>query len=170
MADDKSTDGAEESPKKSKKMLIIIIAAVVLLLGGGGAGYFFLMGADGGGEEEVVEEEQLPAVYTKIRTKAGRPMFVSTLISDDDRTHYLQAYIVAKSRDPKVGPALEKHMPLIVSRLNTMFSTQEFTKLSTIEGKQKLRSDATDLIQNILKQRIGMKGVEEVLFTNFVMQ
>lgn len=169
MADEKPTEGTEEAPKKSKKMLIIIIAAVVLLLGGGGAGYFFLMGS-GDAEEEVVEEVQLPAVYTKIRTKSGRPMFVSTLLSDDDRAHYLQAYIVAKSRDPKVAPALEKHMPLIVSRLNTMFSTQDFVKLSTIEGKQKLREDATALIQKIVKQHTGIKGVEEVLFTNFVMQ
>ena len=160
-------DKVEETPKKSKKMLIIIIAAVVVLLGGGGAGYFFLMGSDA---EEVVEEVRMPAVYTKIRTKSGRPMFVSTVLSDDDRTHYLQAYVVAKSRDPLVAPALEKHMPLIVSKLNTMFSTQEFAKLNTLEGKQNLRADATKLLQDILMKRIEIKGVEEVLFTNFVMQ
>lgn len=97
-------------------------------------------------------------------------MFVSTVLSDDDRTHYLQAYVVAKSRDPLVAPALEKHMPLIVSKLNTMFSTQEFAKLSTLEGKQNLRADATKLLQDILMKRIQIKGVEEVLFTNFVMQ
>ena len=161
-------DKVEETPKKSKKMLIIIIAAVVVLLGGGGAGYFFLMGSDS--EDAVVEEVRMPAIYTKIRTKNGRPMFVSTLLSDDDRTHYLQAYVVAKSRDPLVAPALEKHMPLIVSKLNTMFSTQEFAKLSTLEGKQNLRADATKLLQDILMKRIQIKGVEEVLFTNFVMQ
>ena len=160
-------DKVEETPKKSKKMLIIIIAAVVVLLGGGGAGYFFLMGSD---VDEVVEEVRLPAVYTHIRTKNGRPMFVSTVLSDDERTHYLQAYVVAKSRDPLVAPALEKHMPLIVSRLNTMFSTQEFAKLSTLEGKQNLRSDATKLLQDIMRQRIDIPGVDEVLFTNFVMQ
>jgi len=169
MAKDAEVEGSEEVPKKSKKMLIIIISAVlVVLIGGGAAGYFFLM--SGSDEEEVVEEVQLPAVYTKIRTKNGRPMFVSTLLSDDDKTHYLQAYIETKSRDPKVGPALEKHMPLIVSKLNTMFSTQEYAKLSTLEGKENLRMDATKLIQDIMLQRIKIPGVEEVLFTNFVMQ
>jgi flagellar FliL protein len=169
MAKDAEIEGSEEAPKKSKKMLIIIIAAVLLvLIGGAGAGYFFLM-ADPG-EEEVIEEVRLPAVYTKIRTKNGRPMFVSTLLSDDDKTHYLQAYIETKSRDVKVGPALEKHMPLIVSKLNTMFSTQEYAKLSTLEGKENLRMDATKLIQDIMLQRIKIPGVEEVLFTNFVMQ
>lgn len=168
MADeDKTEDREDGAPKKSKKMLIIIIAAVVVLLGGGAGAFFFLAGD---GTEEVVEEVRLPAIYTKIRTKDGRPMFVSTLQSDDGRTHYLQAYVEAKSRDPIVDPALNKHMPLIVSRLNTMFSTQEFDKLSTLEGKQNLRSDATKLLQGIMKQRIGIPGVEEVLFTNFVMQ
>jgi len=167
MAEDKTEEG-QETPPKSKKMLIIIIAAVVVLLGAGAAGYFFLMGGEQ--EEAVVEEVRLPAVYTNIRTKTGRPMFVSTVLSDDDRAHYLQAYVVAKSRDPLVAPALEKHMPLIVSRLNTMFSTQEFAKLSTLEGKQNLREDATKLLQKIMKERIKISGVEEVLFTNFVMQ
>ncbi|MCJ8340378.1 MAG: flagellar basal body-associated FliL family protein [Pseudomonadales bacterium] len=166
MADQDKTEDSEETPKSSKKLLISIIAAVVVLLGGGAAGFFFLMGSD----DEVVEEVRLPAVYTHIRTKNGRPMFVSTVLSDDERTHYLQAYVVAKSRDPLVAPALEKHMPLIVSRLNTMFSTQEFAKLSTLEGKQNLRSDATKLLQDIMRQRIDIPGVEEVLFTNFVMQ
>jgi flagellar FliL protein len=168
MADDQAAVDSNEVPKKSKKMLIIIIAAVVVLLGGAGAGYFFFMGSDAG--EEVVEDIRLPAVYTKIRTKNGRPMFVSTLQSDDDKVHYMQAYIEAKSRDPLVAPALEKHMPLIVSRLNTMFSSQEFAKLSTLEGKENLRRDATKLLQRILQQRINQEGVEEVLFTNFVMQ
>ena len=167
MADKEKTEDSEETPKSSKKLLIIIIAAAVILLGGGGAGAFFLMGSDG---DEVVEDVRLPAVYTHIRTKSGRPMFVSTVLSDDERTHYLQAYVVAKSRDPLVAPALEKHMPLIVSRLNTMFSTQEFAKLSTLEGKQNLRSDATKLLREIMQQRIDIPGVEEVLFTNFVMQ
>jgi len=167
MAEDKTEEG-QETPPKSKKMLIIIIAAVVVLLGAGAAGYFLLMGGEQ--EEAVVEEVRLPAVYTNIRTKTGRPMFVSTVLSDDDRAHYLQAYVVAKSRDPLVAPALEKHMPLIVSRLNTMFSTQEFAKLSTLEGKQNLREDATKLLQKIMKERIKISGVEEVLFTNFVMQ
>jgi len=168
MADEEKTEDSEETPKSSKKLLIIIVAALVVLLGGGGAGAFFLLGSDD--DDAVVEEVRLPAVYTHIRTKNGRPMFVSTVLSDDERTHYLQAYVVAKSRDPLVAPALEKHMPLIVSRLNTMFSTQEFAKLSTLEGKQNLRSDATKLLQDIMQQRIDIPGVEEVLFTNFVMQ
>lgn len=167
MAEEKVGEG-QEAPPKSKKMLIIIIAAVVVLLGGGVAGFFLLMGESE--EEAVVEEVRLPAVYTKIRTKNGRPMFVSTVLSDDERAHYLQAYVVAKSRDPLVAPALEKHMPLIVSRLNTMFSTQEFAKLSTLEGKQNLREDATKLLQELMRERIKIAGVEEVLFTNFVMQ
>lgn len=169
MADDKNAEEtSEETPKKSKKLLIIIIAAVVVLIGGGAGAYFFLFAGDS--EPEVVEEVRLPAVYTKIRTKSGRPMFVAQIQSDDGKAHYLQAFVEAKSRDPLVDPALNKHMPLIVSRLNTLFSTQEFSKLSTIEGKQALRSDATKLLQGIMLQQIKIPGVEEVLFTNFVMQ
>lgn len=166
---------ATEGKKKSKLMLIILIVVGVLVVGGAGAGaaFFFLSGdsdAEEAKEEMAAEPVRLPAIYTKIRTKEGRPMFVSTLISNDGKSHYMQAYVEAKSRDPLVDAELQKHMPLIVSKLNSMFSSQEFAKLGTLEGKQNLRRDATELVQQILQERMGRPGIEKILFTNFVMQ
>lgn len=171
MAEDAQDQVEGESGKGSKKKLIIIIAAVaVLLLGGGGAAAFFLL--SGGEEAPVVEEEPVrqEAVYTKVRTLEGRPMFVVTLQSDDGKRHYMQAYIEAKSRDQEVAEALTLHMPLVVARLNTLFSTQKFETLMTIEGKQNLRAEATETVQSILQDKIGRPGIESILFTNLVMQ
>jgi flagellar FliL protein len=173
MADEAQTaDAADENGGKgSKKKLIIIIAAVlVLLLGGGGAAAFFLLS----GGEEVAEEAAEPvrqaAIYTKVRTLEGKPMFVVTLQSDDGKRHYMQAYVEAKSRDQETVDALELHMPLIVARLNTLFSTQKFETLMTIEGKRALRQQATETVQSIMQDKIGRPGVEAILFTNLVMQ
>lgn len=170
MADEAQAE--EQVPKGSKKKLIIILALVgVILIAGAGAAAFFLLGGDDGQPTAAAEQpERKDAIYTKVRTLEGKPMFVVTLQSDDDKRHYMQAYVEAKSRSQEVADALELHMPLIVARLNTLFSTQTFEHLMTIEGKQELRTQATELVQSIMQEKIGRPGVEAILFTNLVMQ
>ena len=163
------TDVAEGG--KSKKKLIILIVIGALLVAALGAGVaFFLLG--GQSDEEVVPAEPVrkEAIYSKVRTLEGKPSFVATLQSSDGKRHYLQAFVEAKSRDQDVVDALTLHMPLIVARMNNLFAQQSFEELQTIEGKERLRKASTELVQNILQEKIGKPGVEMILFTNFVMQ
>lgn len=166
--------GAEGGEKKSSKLKLIIIAVLALVVGGGGAAaaLFFL-----GGDNEPAAEEAAPAepvraeaIYTKVRTMGGKPMFVVTLQSSDNRPHYMQLYVEAKSRDQAVADALTLHMPLVVSRLNNLYSTQDFRTLQTVEGKEALLQSSTDLVREIMQEKIGKPGVETILFTNMVMQ
>lgn len=171
MADKEAADGEQGAKGSKKKLIIILVAVIVLLLGGGGAAAFFLLSGGGtDGEAQQVEAVKREAIYTKIRTLEGKPSFVVTLQSSDDKRHYMQAFIEAKSRDPVVDEALKLHMPLIVARLNALFATQAFEELQTLEGKQALRTEATALVQSIMQEKIGQPGVETILFTNFVMQ
>ncbi|MBT00669.1 MAG: flagellar protein [Oceanospirillaceae bacterium] len=172
MAEEAEKDSAEQGGGKSKKKLIIIIVlALLIVLGGGGAAAFFLLGGDPSPEEAAsAEPARKDAIYTKIRTLEGKPMFVVTLQSDDEARHYMQAYVEAKSRDQEVVDALELHMPLVVARLNTLFSTQKFETLMTIEGKRAMREQATETVQSIMQDKIGRPGIETILFTNLVMQ
>ncbi|MGH1462124.1 MAG: flagellar basal body-associated FliL family protein [Neptuniibacter sp.] len=174
MADEPEQNGNEEGGKKSSKMKLVIIAVLALLLvgGGGAAATFFLLGGDDQASEEVAPAEPVraEAIYTKVRTMEGKPMFVVTLQSQDKRPHYMQLYVEAKSRDQAVADALKLHMPLIVSRLNNLFTTQDFRTLQTVEGKEALRQSATDLIREIMQEKMGKPGVETILFTNMVMQ
>lgn len=175
MADDTEQNGDAEGGKQSSKLKLIIIAVLVLVLvgGGGAAAALFLLGGDSGSAEEAAEPvkpERAEAIYTKVRTLEGKPNFVVTLQSKNDRPHYMQLYVEAKSRDQVVADALTLHMPLIVSRLNNLFATQDFKTLQTIEGKEALRENSTDLVREIMQEKIGKPGVESILFTNMVMQ
>eukprot|EP01155_Anaeramoeba_flamelloides_P041191 Anaeramoba_flamelloidesc34596_g1_i3.p1 GENE.c34596_g1_i3~~c34596_g1_i3.p1 ORF type:complete len:174 (-),score=25.32 c34596_g1_i3:141-662(-) len=173
MATNEAAETEVEGGKGSKKKLIIILAlAAVVLLGGGAAATYFLLAP--GSEAETAQATAAPvrldAIYTKVRTLEGKPSFVVTLQSTDDKRHYLQAFVEAKSRNPVVEEALTLHMPLIVARLNALFSAQSFEDLQSIEGKKALRQEATALVQSIMQEKIGEPGVETLLFTNFVMQ
>lgn len=175
MADEPEQNGEAGEGKKPSKLKFIIIAVVALLLvgGGGAAAALFFLGGDSSSEQvaaEPAKTERAEAIYTKVRTLEGKPMFVVTLQSDDERAHYMQLYVEAKSRDQAVADSLTLHMPLVVSRLNNLFASQQFRILQTIEGKEALRESATDLVREIMQEKIGKPGVETILFTNMVMQ
>ena len=176
MAESDETVGeqSEEGAKSGKKKLIIIAAVVVLVLAiGGGAAAFFLMSGEEPAEvaaEEVAPVPTVEAFYTKIRTLEGKPMFVVSLESDDEQLHYMQVYVEAKSRDPAVDEALQQHMPLVVARLNALFSSKNFKSLMKAEAKRAMRDQATEIVKEILQDKIGEPGIESVLFTNIVMQ
>lgn len=171
---EEAQEAAEGGEKKSSKLKLIIIAVVALVIvgGGGAAAALFFLGGDSAPAEEAAPAAPVraDAIYTKVRTMGGKPMFVVTLQSKDKRPHYMQLYVEAKSRDQAVADALTLHMPLIVSRLNNLFSTQDFRTLQSLEGKQALREQSTDLVREIMQEKIGKPGVEAILFTNMVMQ
>ncbi len=161
----------EPTPKSSKKLLIVIVAAVVLLAALGGAGWFFLSG-DSSVKDEASGAQLVrkTAIYVKLRTLGGKPSFIANFSEKTGRQRFLQIYAEALTRDQDVADALTKHMPLAIYKLSDLFSSQSFSELQTAEGKERLRKEATLKLQELLRQEIGRPGVEQVFFTNFVMQ
>ena len=168
MADDDKDldlDVVEEDKPKSKLMLIIIIVVVVLLGGGGGA--FFVMSSGGeegmegeGGEEEVRKQ----AIYLPMKP----PFVINYTVRD--RQRYAQINVSLMARDDYIIEALQRHMPLIRNNLVSSFSALEFEEVQTVEGKEMMRETALEEIQSILMEEVGEPGLEQVLFTNFVIQ
>ena len=66
--------------------------------------------------------------------------------------------------------ALKVHMPLLRNRLVMLLSSQDFEALKTPVGKEMLRQQATASVQELAQKEIGKLAIEQVLFTNFVLQ
>ena len=163
--EEKTEDKAEDKPK-SKMMLIIIIAALVALLAGGGVAAFFMMsgGEDKAAETAAEEPAHQPAIYFDFK-----PPFIVNY-NWNGRQRFVQVGLSIMTRKGAVVDALQKHMPLIRNNLLMVFSSQDFEMLRTPEGKETLRQQLLEEIQKVLNEEIGEPGVEQVLFTNFVMQ
>ncbi|SIS46970.1 flagellar basal body-associated FliL family protein [Neptunomonas antarctica] len=170
MADESVAAEATEGGKSKKKLIIFIALGVIIVAILSAAAVYFLLGSGSDEPDAVAEPVRKEAIYSKVRTLEGKPSFVATLKSADGKRHYLRAFVEAKSRDQDVVDALTLHMPLVVSRLNQLFSMQSFDDLQTIQAKQKLRQDATQLVQDFLQEKMGKPGIEKILFTDFVMQ
>lgn len=165
MAEEENQDAGET---KSKKKLIIIIAAVVItaIAASVGVTLFLLSDNDTKSNDqkiEEVEEPKGPVVYFNIK-----PPFLVTF-NVEGRQRYMQVHVTASSRVPSSLEALEHHMPLIRSKILSVYGALEFESIQTDEGKVALRAQTLSVI-NALLEGEGASPIENIFFTNFVLQ
>lgn len=162
-------EGSEENKGGGKKKLIIMIVGALLVIGGGAGGAMFFMG---GGDEEVVEgaEEE---VVEEPKDIAYLP-FVKPLVvnfqSADGKTRFLKTEVTLMTENEDRLDDIEKHLPKISHIVNLVFSRQNFEELGTPEGKEKMRAEALEEVQKVLKESMGEKNVDDILYTTFVTQ
>jgi flagellar FliL protein len=164
MSEAETAEAAPAAKKKSK--LPLILAAVVVLAGAGGGAWFFLGKGEGEeGGKEAKKEVIAPAVYV-----AFEPPFVVNFDSGG-KARFLQVAIQVMTRNPKVAEELELHKPVIRNDVLLLLSNQEYTTLSSREGKEKLQHEALEAVRHVIQTNGGeSEAVESVLFTSFVMQ
>jgi flagellar FliL protein len=169
--------------KKSRKLLIFIIATALLL--GGGATAYFVMKPAGADSKEEKEKPAIPPTYVALGT------FTANLIHEDSSDRYLQVAISIKVSKSELEEAIKARNPEILDRVNMLLSSQRPSVLATIAGKQKLARDIKTQIELILGLRNAApssgqiksasapaalepqqpdSGIEEVLFTSFIIQ
>jgi flagellar FliL protein len=166
---------APAAQPRSKKMLIIIIAVVVVI--GGGVGAYFMFGSDRGQEQtagqgkdkskdkksEVAKKE--PAIYVKLD-----PPFVVNFDANGVM-RFLQVTVEVMTRDAATAAAIKSNDPMIRNNLLLLFGNQKSGDITTLEGKEKLRADALEVVAKVVAIEGGDgKKVEQLFFTAFVMQ
>lgn len=153
-------------PTRDRKKLLLIGLLVVVLLGAG-IGLGFLFGNRSAAPESPaadVSSARQPAIYVSL----GDTFLV--MLSHQGRQHYCKAALSALVRDQEVVEQLKVHAPLIRGRLNSLIGEQDFAVLRTDEGRQTLRSRILATVQEILQREMGRPGVEQVFFTELVLQ
>lgn len=157
---------AEQEKGKKNPLILFIIIGILLVASSIGGTVFFLggMGGDSAEEEEVAEEVIPDAIYFALNPK------FKTNYDVDGRPRLFQVAITLVTREQDVIEALGQHSPTIKSKLVILLSGQKFDELQTPAGREALRSQALDAVQQIMNTEIGKPGVEKVLFTDFVMQ
>lgn len=184
--------GDADASQKKKKMIMMIGAGVLLVLVsiGGTVGALKFLSPQGKSEEAPKATEEAVAVESPVIYYALKPNF--TVNYDvDGRQRFLQTELTFAYRDESLLKTIELHMPAVRNSLVLLLSSQIFDDLQTVEGKEKLRADALEAVQDILEKeqadafaRLSSKekekfvkehgkdapNIDQVLFTNFVMQ
>jgi len=85
--------------------------------------------------------------------------------------HFLKAEISLRiGKDPGANKKVAHHMPRIRHELVMLLSSQNEEAITSMEGKEQLRNDALAALQKIFQEESGRPLVEDLLFTNFVVQ
>jgi len=134
---------------------------------------YFLGGSEPEGEGAVEPEAQVEASPEPVEQEAIYYPLTEKFIIDYNvrgRQRFLQLEVSLMFRDNQVSQAIERHLPRIRNDLNLLLKGQDFEDLQTPEGKELVRQDALRRVNAILEQETGKPGIEQVLFTSFVMQ
>lgn len=166
-------ENAKKSAAGSKKNLIILAVLAVVLVGLSVGGTIAVLKIFGG----TPQAESDPAAETEVSAPAKKPAIYYPLKPDllvtylaRGRHRYAQVGITLMLREEDVIAAVELHKPMIMNAMNMVFSGQLYEDLQTAEGKELVRVQCLEELQRIMQQEIGKPGIEQVLFTDFVMQ
>ncbi len=174
LTEEEQAEADRKAKRKQKIKLALLALLLVLLSVGVTLGLLYFLVPDDpeptDGTTEQVEDAEPPepakqqAIYFPLKEK-----FVINY-NVRGRQRFLQTEVNLMFRDNEVAGVLEQHLPRVRNDLIMLFSGQEFEDLQTAEGRELLRQDALRRVQAILEQEMGQPGVEQVLFTSFVMQ
>ncbi|MGD8176766.1 flagellar basal body-associated FliL family protein [Marinimicrobium sp. ARAG 43.8] len=162
---------ADRKARRSRRIKLAVLGLVLILLSVGVTlALLHFLGeepaspTDAEAQAEPVEPADQKAIYFPLKEK----ILINYEVKG--RQRFLQTEITLMCRDNAVPAALEQHLPRVRNDLIMLFSGQRFEDLQTPEGRELLRQDALRVVQSIMDEEIGQPGVEQVLFTSFVMQ
>jgi flagellar FliL protein len=189
-ADPKAGKKARKKGGKLKKLILLLVALIVI--GGGAAGGYFAMG--GFRRHSTETNPDLPQLVVKEgvgneaaeaareRARNGHPdprIFQSTYVPlEGNFTSNLRggdAFVqiglgISTYYDTHVTENVTRNMMAIRSAVIMVLSEADPVEIATFQGKQRLKEALRNAINNVLTNREGFGGIDEVYFTSFVTQ
>lgn len=157
-------EAADEAQPKSKLKLIIIIVSMLLLVGASVGGTLIFLS---GGKPEVVEVSG--PVKGDPRYIELHPAFTVN-IDDQGEARFLRIKLAVMTYYKEVEDALDFHRPAVRNTVVVKLSSQEFGKLREPTGRDLLRDELLAAIKSIIEQHTGEATIENLFFTDFVIQ
>ena len=115
-------------------------------------------------EEKAAEQASKMALYVVL----PRPFVFN--VAAKPRYRLVQIKVALLVRGAANQALATLHTPLIEGAMFKVFSAASSEQLATVEGRNKLRSDAMASVSQALHEVTQQAVVEQVLFTGFVMQ
>ncbi|MBV5308637.1 flagellar basal body-associated FliL family protein [Chromatium okenii] len=178
------TKTEEVSNNGKLKLILLIVGIVLVLFVGAGAAYYFLIYAPAA-HSEVADDanhsetapttdehaaasnehpiDQVPVIY-----HAFDPITVNIAAGGPGK--YLRISIVVVTRTTGVITALDKNLPMIRNDLLIRLSGQSYSVLNSTDGKNALREDLKKMLTDILMKAREPADIQDILFTDMVMQ
>ncbi len=180
MAEEEQDESVEQAGGSKKKLIIMIVGGVVALLIIIATTLFFAGFFDA---EETAEpsdpakEASLDTVNEdegegeSVREVSYYPLSPSFLVNfQNGQIKVLKVDMTLMATDDKVIDAVTLHNPVIRNNILMILSNQNPETLKTAEGKLALQAAVKNEVNKVLADKKITQKVEEVFFTDLVMQ
>ncbi len=117
----------------------------------------------------AADEEEVPKEKPGYVSLGKKPMILN-LATNGNRHVFLQikADVLVKNEDAK--EVIEAHIPAIRHKLILLLSEQNAIDMKTPAKREEIRKLATVEIRDMIEQMASNTDIEEVLFSNFLVQ
>ena len=181
--------------KRGKLKKLVLLLVILIVVGGVGvAGGLYAMTGSvfGGGDHAEAEDPDQPQLVVRegvsseaadaARARSGTPdprVFQATYLPlEGNFTSNLRggdAFVqvglgVSTFYDERVPERLTRHNMAIRSAILLALSESDPSALTTLRGKEELKATLRNAINNVLTNREGFGGIDDVYFTSFVTQ
>jgi len=154
-----------KSAGRSRKLMWVMILLLTLSSSAAAVALFMVFDQrDASAEETSATVERRAPIFLSIEP------FTVNVADDDYGTRLLYTGITLKLGDEESRELLEEYRPQVRSRLLTLFSGQQASALTSSEDKQRLAKDIIDVLETPLETNQAPLAIEDVLFTEFIVQ
>ena len=147
---------------RMKRVLLIALGLIVLLGAGGAGAYYYFLHKPGLGQLAKLAPSA-PPVFLPLES-------MTVNLQSDDAMHYLRIGLTLKLPDQKAQSALTERMPEVRSHILMLLSAKRPDDLAGIDGKRQLAKELLETVQKTGGTPDSPARVQEVLFTEFVVQ
>lgn len=173
MAAEKTEEAQEDgaSNKGGSMARMFVIGAIVLVsIAGAAAGVLYFTGAlQASGSAETQETANLSdPKAVPLYVPIDPPIVVN--VEDGGVLRFLQVNVSIMARKKDVLDDVVNNLPRLRNDLIMLFGNKRYAELKQADAKEALREEALALVQRVVEEVSGSRGIEDVYFTNFVMQ
>lgn len=183
--------------KKMAQLKILMIAVVLLVIMMGGATVAFLMSfnkeigvlaentkklskAEKNAKEKGNKSEALED--TKEEGKEGakvaivKPQFykftpsIVTNVMSKDQIKYIRIDVELMTKNESDLENIRNYGPLLRSEVVSILNSAPFDDFATVEARDKVRKRILDKLKSVMTEHVDHEVIDQVLFTNFVIQ
>jgi flagellar protein FliL len=95
---------------------------------------------------------------------------VLNLATDSTRLSFAQLKADVLVKDENSSELVKLHMPALRHQVILMLSEQDAAKMKSPVEREKIRKQITDKVRSVFKELVGKDDIEDVLFSNFLVQ
>ncbi len=106
-----------------------------------------------------------------IRYVALQPAFIANFgVTEQGHLKYVKAEISIRVSSQKAEMAARYHLPALRNSLVLLLSRQDEVTVTTGSGREAIREEALMELRAVLKAEEGQPYIDDLMFTNFVVQ